>query len=48
MKTDTGLDFLTGIMVGFSVRKDPLLINYVYSPYFELGGGHRISIRVGG
>jgi len=48
MRTGNGGDILTGIMVGFAIRKNSLLINYVYAPYFDLGGGHRISISRGG
>lgn len=43
-----GLGFLAGLTVGIGVRKDRLLVDYTYSPYFELGGGHRISISFGG
>lgn len=43
-----GLGFLAGLTVGLGVRKDRLLVNYSYSPYFDLGGGHRISISFGG
>ncbi|MDH4210268.1 MAG: hypothetical protein OEV79_02325 [candidate division WOR-3 bacterium] len=43
-----GLGFLAGVTLGLGVRKDRLLIDYTYSPYFDLGGGHRISISFGG
>ena len=43
-----GIGFLAGLTVGLGVRKDRLLVNYSYSPYFDLGGGHRISISFGG
>ena len=43
-----GLGFLAGFTVGMGIRKDRLLFNYSYSPYFDLGGGHRISISFGG
>lgn len=43
-----GLGFLAGFTVGLGVRKDRLVIDYTYSPYFDLGGGHRISIAFGG
>ena len=43
-----GLGFLAGMTLGLGVRKDRLLIDYTYSPYFDLGGGHRISISFGG
>ena len=37
-----GLGFLAGLTVGMGIRKDRLSVNYSYSPYFDLGGGHRI------
>lgn len=43
-----GLGFLAGFTVGMGIRKDRLLFDYSYSPYFDLGGGHRISISFGG
>ncbi len=43
-----GLGFLSGLTLGLGVRKDQLLVDYTYSPYFDLGGGHRISISFGG
>lgn len=43
-----GLGFLAGVTLGLGVRKDRLMIDYTYSPYFELGGGHRISLSFGG
>ncbi len=43
-----GLGFLAGVTIGMGVRKDRLYVDYTYSPYFELGGGHRISISFGG
>jgi hypothetical protein len=43
-----GLGFLAGFTAGLGIRKDRLLFNYSYSPYFDLGGGHRISISFGG
>lgn len=45
---DNGLDILTGLVIGFAIKKSPILINYAYAPYFELGAGHRISISLGG
>jgi hypothetical protein len=48
MRTESGLDFLAGLTMGFSIMTGRLAIDYSYSPYFDLGGGHRISIRVGG
>ena len=43
-----GIGFLAGLTVGLGIRKDRLFFNYTYSPYFDLGGGHRISIGFGG
>lgn len=43
-----GLDILAGLTVGFTVTVNKLFINYCYSPYFDLGGGHRISVSIGG
>jgi hypothetical protein len=43
-----GIGFLAGLTVGIGIRKDRLMFNYSYSPYFDLGGGHRISIGFGG
>jgi hypothetical protein len=43
-----GLGFLAGLTVGMGVSKDKFLLSYSYSPYFDLGGGHRISISYGG
>jgi hypothetical protein len=48
MKTGSGLDFLVGLSVGIAVKKDRLSVDYSYSPYFDLGRGHRITIRIGG
>lgn len=48
MKTDTGIDFITGLIVGFGVKKGQIQINYSYSPYFALGQAHRLTIRIGG
>lgn len=48
MKTDNGLDFITGITVGFGVKEGQIQINYSYSPYFALGQAHRLTIRLGG
>ncbi len=48
MKIGTGIDFLTGIGIGFEITKAPLKINYFYTPFFTLGHGHRISIKLGG
>ncbi|MBE0432394.1 hypothetical protein IBX73_02880 [candidate division WOR-3 bacterium] len=43
-----GLGFITGVTLGIGIRKDRLHFDYTYSPYFDLGGGHRISIGFGG
>ncbi len=43
-----GLGFLAGVTVGLGITKDRLRFDYAYSPYFDLGGGHRISISYGG
>jgi hypothetical protein len=43
-----GVGFLAGLTVGMGVCKDRFLLSYSYSPYFDLGGGHRISISYGG
>lgn len=43
-----GIGFLAGLTVGLGITKDKLTVNYSYSPYFDLGGGHRISIGFGG
>ncbi|MEO0162766.1 MAG: hypothetical protein ABIL39_01365 [candidate division WOR-3 bacterium] len=48
IKTDTGLDFLAGLTVGFGIKKEKLNINYSYTPYFNLGQAHRLTIRIGG
>jgi hypothetical protein len=44
----SGLDLLAGVTVGFGITINKLFIDYCYSPYFDLGGGHRISISIGG
>jgi hypothetical protein len=44
----SGLDFLAGITVGFGVTLKTFSIHYSYAPYFDLGGGHRISLSLGG
>ncbi|MEO0123214.1 MAG: hypothetical protein ABIL69_04335 [candidate division WOR-3 bacterium] len=48
VKTDTGLDFLAGITLGFGVKKNKINVNYSYTPYFNLGQAHRLTIRIGG
>lgn len=45
---DSGMDFLTGITLGIAVRKNAFCFNYSYTPYFDLGGGHRMSVSLGG
>lgn len=44
----SGLDFLAGITVGFGVKMKAFSIHYSYAPYFDLGGGHRLSLSLGG
>ena len=44
----SGLDFLAGVTVGFGVNMKTFSIHYSYAPYFDLGGGHRISLSLGG
>lgn len=44
----SGFDFLAGLTVGFAVNTNTICLNYSYSPYFDLGGGHRISVSIGG
>ncbi|MCX7994442.1 MAG: hypothetical protein N3A65_01545 [candidate division WOR-3 bacterium] len=48
IKTDTGLDFLAGITLGFGIKNGRIHINYAYTPYFSLGQAHRLTIRIGG
>lgn len=48
MRTQTGLDIITGTTLGFNFRRDQLTIAYTYAPYFVLGDGHRLSVRFGG
>lgn len=43
-----GIGFLAGLTIGLGITKDKLTVNYSYSPYFDLGGGHRVSIGFGG
>jgi hypothetical protein len=45
---NNGLDVLTGLTVGFGVKPAPLIVNFSYTPYFDLGGGFRISVSLGG
>ncbi|MGB3478631.1 MAG: hypothetical protein WBB67_05675 [bacterium] len=44
----SGLEFLAGLTAGFSLRTKALCIDYTYSPYFDLGGCHRLSVSLGG
>jgi hypothetical protein len=44
----SGLDFLVGLTAGFSLKANKICVNYNYSPYFDLGGCHRISVSLGG
>jgi len=48
MKTESGLDFLAGLTIGCAIQKGRLSIDYSFSPYFDLGGGHRVSVSLGG
>ncbi len=48
IKTDSGLDFLAGLTLGFGVRKSRINVNYSYTPYFNLGQAHRLTIKIGG
>uniref|UniRef100_A0A7C4TCN5 PorV/PorQ family protein n=1 Tax=candidate division WOR-3 bacterium TaxID=2052148 RepID=A0A7C4TCN5_UNCW3 len=48
IKMQSGLDFLAGLNIGFAIKKSPIAINYVYAPYFTLGQGHKITIKLGG
>ena len=43
-----GLDFLAGLTAGICVKAGKFSIDYSYSPYFDFGGGHRVSISMGG
>lgn len=43
-----GLGFIAGVTLGVGIRKDRFQLDYTYSPYFDLGGGHRISVGFGG
>lgn len=44
----SGLEFLAGLTAGFSIRTNALCVDYAYSPYFDLGGCHRLSLSLGG
>lgn len=44
----SGLDFLAGLTTGFALKTNRICVNYSYSPYFDLGGCHRISVSLGG
>lgn len=45
---NNGLDFLAGITAGIGVKVRSITVDYNYSPYFDLGGCHRLSISLGG
>ncbi len=45
---NNGLDFLAGVTAGVAVKVRALTIDYNFSPYFDLGGCHRLSISIGG
>ncbi|UCC12826.1 MAG: hypothetical protein JSW02_04700, partial [candidate division WOR-3 bacterium] len=40
---NNGLDFLAGVTAGFALNTGRFCIDYSYSPYFDLGGCHRLS-----
>lgn len=44
----SGLDFLAGLTTGFAFKTSSICVNYSYSPYFDLGGCHRVSVSLGG
>ena len=44
----SGFDLLAGLTVGIALTHSTICIDYNYSPYFDLGGGHRISVSLGG
>ncbi len=48
VRINTGLDFLAGISLGFGVKKNNINVNYSYTPYFNLGQAHRLTVRIGG
>ncbi|MEO0095628.1 MAG: hypothetical protein ABIL66_07025 [candidate division WOR-3 bacterium] len=48
IKTNTGLDFIAGVTIGFGIKKGIINVNYSYTPYFNLGQAHRLTIRIGG
>lgn len=45
---NNGLDFLAGVTAGFALNTGKFCIDYSYSPYFDLGGCHRLSVSLGG
>lgn len=44
----SGLEFLAGLTVGFALKTNKIFVNYSYSPYFDLGECHRLSLSIGG
>jgi hypothetical protein len=44
----SGLEFLAGLTAGFSLKINTICVDYTYSPYFDLGGCHRLSLSLGG
>ncbi len=44
----SGFDFLAGLTMGFALKINTICVNYSYSPYFDLGECHRISVSLGG
>lgn len=45
---NNGLDFLAGVTAGFALNTGKFCVDYSYSPYFDLGGCHRLSVSLGG
>ena len=45
---NNGLDILAGMTVGFALNTGNFCIDYTYSPYFDLGSCHRLSVSLGG
>jgi len=45
---NNGLDFLTGLSLGFGLKLNTISVDYSYSPYFDLGECHRLSVSIGG
>ncbi len=45
---NNGLDFLAGVTAGFALNTGKFCIDYSFTPYFDLGGCHRLSVSLGG